>query len=218
MINIGVLISGSGTNLQSIIDAIGSGKLDAEIKLVLSDRPEATGLERARSLGIPAEVHNPKGISSREDYDARAVALLKEHGVELVVLAGFMRLVSPVFLNAFPMKVLNIHPSLLPAFPGLDVQRKALEHGVKFSGCTVHIVDEGLDSGPIVIQAVVPVLDGDGVEELRERILAREHVIYPLAIGLFSAGRVRVEGRRVLIEGSAGCEGFLINPAPEVSE
>lgn len=200
MVNIGVLVSGSGSNLQSIIDSIEAGRLAASIKVVISDNPSAYALERAKKHRIPTVVLLKKGFSSREEFDREVVKELKDFGVELVVLAGFMRIISAVILDAFPMRIMNIHPSLLPAFPGLDVQRKALEHGVKFSGCTVHFVDSGLDSGPIIIQAVVPVKEDDTPESLAKRILANEHRIYPQAIQFFSEGRLRVEGRRVFID------------------
>ncbi len=212
MVNIGVLVSGGGTNLQSIIDSVEAGTLDASIKVVLSDNPEAYALERAKKHGISTVTLHKKGFSSREDFDRAAVAELIEHGVELVVLAGFMRIISPVMLDAFPMRIMNIHPSLLPAFPGLGVQQKALEHGVKFSGATVHFVDGGLDSGPIIIQAVVPVLDDDTPDTLAKRILAEEHRIYPHAIRLYSEGRLKVVGRRVFAEGAPGASGMMENP------
>ena len=212
MVNLGVLVSGGGTNLQSIIDSIEAGALDASIRVVLSDNPEAYALERAKNHGIRTVTLHKKGFSSREDVDRAAVAALIEHGVELVVLAGFMRIISPVMLDAFPMRIMNIHPSLLPAFPGLGVQQKALDHGVKFSGCTVHFVDGGLDSGPIIIQAVVPVLDADTPETLAKRILAEEHRIYPHAIRLFSEGRLNVVGRRVFVNGAHEPSGTIENP------
>ncbi len=213
MLTLGVLVSGSGTNLQSIIDAIESGRLNARIAVVLSDNPEAYALERARRHGIRTCIVTKKEFPKREDYDRRAVEVLKEYGVELVVLAGFMRILSPVFIRAFPLRIMNIHPSLLPAFPGLDVHRKAIEWGARFSGCTVHFVDEGVDTGPIIIQAVVPIKEDDTPETLRERILAQEHRIYPEAIRLFSEGRLTVEGRRVRIKDGRFCEGLLINPS-----
>lgn len=210
---IGVLVSGSGTNLQAIIDAIEATCLSVDIRLVLSDNPKALALERARKHGIPTFVITKKDFPERKDFDQEAVKALKASGVELVVLAGFMRLITKPFLDAFPMRIINIHPSLLPAFPGLEVQRKALEHGVKFSGCTVHFVDEGLDSGPIIMQAVVPVMDNDDVETLKIRILEKEHVVYPEAIRYLAEGRVSVKNRRVVIEGAQGADGALFNPA-----
>jgi len=196
---IGVLISGTGTNLQAIIDAIESGKLDAKIEVVLSNKADAYGLVRARNHQIPTEVLNHKNFSSRETYDEALVALLRERRVELVVLAGFMRLLSAVFVKAYSNRIMNIHPALLPAFPGLNVQQRALEHGARFSGCTVHFVNEECDEGPIIIQAVVPVLPDDTGETLAVRILEQEHRIYPRAIQLFAEGRLKIIGRRVLV-------------------
>lgn len=197
---IGVLISGTGTNLQAIIDAIESGKLDAKIEVVLSNKADAYGLVRARNHHIPTEVLNHKNFSSRETYDEAVVALLRERRVELVVLAGFMRLLSAVFVKAYSNRIMNIHPALLPAFPGLNVQQKALEHGARFSGCTVHFVNEECDEGPIIIQAVVPVLPDDTRETLAVRILEQEHRIYPRAIQLFVEGRLKIIGRRVMVD------------------
>jgi phosphoribosylglycinamide formyltransferase-1 len=200
MLNLGVLVSGRGTNLQSIIDAIELKRLNAEIKVVVSDNPEAYAIERANKHGIPVEVVTAAQYPSRQQYDKRLVEVLKGCGVELVLLAGFMRILSGGFIRSFPMRIMNIHPSLLPSFPGLNVQKKALEHGVKFSGCTVHFASEEVDSGPIILQAVVEVLDDDTVESLSRRILSEEHRIYPEAIRLFSEGRLEVRGRRVLIK------------------
>jgi len=199
-VSIGVLISGSGTNLQAIIDAIEAGKLDAKIEVVLSNKADAYGLVRARNHRIPTEVLNHKNFSSREAYDEALVALLDGRGVELVVLAGFMRLLSPVFVKAYSNRIMNIHPALLPAFPGLNVQQKAVEHGARFSGCTVHFVNEECDQGPIIIQAVVPVFPDDTGETLAARILEQEHRIYPRAIQLFAQRRLKVIGRRVLVD------------------
>ena len=198
---LGVLISGSGTNLQAIIDAIEAKQLDAVIRIVLSNRTDAYGLQRAKDHGIPTEVLDHKQFGSREAFDAAVVEILNTYGVELVVLAGFMRLLSPVFVKAFSNRMMNIHPALLPAFPGLHVQRKAVEHGVRFSGCTVHFVNEECDEGPIIIQAVVPVFADDTEETLAARILRQEHRIYPRAIQLYSEGRLRVEGRKVFVDG-----------------
>ncbi len=196
---IGVLVSGSGSNLQSIIDHIGKGVLDAEIRIVISNRPDAFALERSRKHGIKTAVVEHREFASRELFDARMIEILNAGGVELVVMAGFMRVLSPVFFRAFPMRIMNIHPALLPAFPGMHVQRKAMEYGVKFSGCTVHFADEGVDSGPIIIQAVVPVYDEDDEGSLAERILREEHRIYPQAIQYYAEKRIEVEGRRVRI-------------------
>jgi phosphoribosylglycinamide formyltransferase-1 len=200
LVRLGVLVSGRGSNLQSIIDAVEGGRLAAEIRIVLSDREEAFGLERARTHGITAVWMDPSPHRSREDYDRALVTQLREEDVGLVVLAGFMRVLSPFFIESFRNRVMNIHPALLPSFPGLHVQQKALDHGVKFSGCTVHFADTGVDTGPIIIQAAVPVLDGDTEETLSQRILKQEHRIYPRAIQLFAEGKIRVKGRRVLVD------------------
>lgn len=198
---IGVLISGGGTNLQSIIDAIEARKLDATIQLVLSNKADAFGLERARKHGLVTEVLDHKAFASREAYDQAVVDLLRARGVELAVLAGFMRLLSPVFVKGYSNRIMNIHPALLPAFPGLHVQKKAVEHGVRFAGCTVHFVNEECDEGPIIIQAVVPVFPDDTEESLAARILKQEHLIYPRAIQLYAEGRLAVVGRKVLVDG-----------------
>lgn len=210
---IAVLISGSGTNLQSIIDAIAANRLNAKIELVLSNRADAFGLVRARNHNIRTEVLDHKSFLSREAYDQAVVDLLHSRGVHLVALAGFMRLLSPVFVKAFSNRIMNIHPALLPSFPGLHVQKKAIEHGVRFSGCTVHFVNEECDEGPIIIQAVVPVFPDDTEEQLAERILKQEHRIYPRAIQLYAEGRLHVAGRRVMVDGLARDEWqILINP------
>lgn len=198
MKRIGILLSGRGSNFEAIANNVANGRLNAEIAVVLSNRPEARGLEIARERGLPAVSIASKGIA-REEYDARVIAELRRCGVELVCLAGFMRLLSAEFCRAFPMRILNIHPSLLPAFPGLDAQKQALEHGVKISGCTVHFVDELLDAGPIIRQAAVPVLDNDTVEMLSARILEQEHRIYSESIELVLSGQWRIEGRRVVV-------------------
>jgi phosphoribosylglycinamide formyltransferase 1 len=195
---LGILISGRGSNFAAIADNVASGQLDAEIAVVISNRPEAAGLEAAREGGLNAVCLPSKGLD-REVYDRMLAAELHKRGVELVCLAGFMRLLSAGFIREFPNRILNIHPSLLPAFPGLDAQHQALAHGVKITGCTVHFVDEDLDAGPIVIQAAVPVMDDDTEETLSARILGQEHRIYSEAIGIVIAGKYRVEGRRVLL-------------------
>lgn len=200
MKKVGVLISGRGSNLQALLDAAGAGALGGEIAVVVSNVDGAPGLERARRAGVPALVSEHRG-RTREEHDAAVAGLLKGHGVDLVCLAGYMRLLSPVFLRAFPERILNVHPSLLPAFPGKDAQRQAWEHGVKVSGATVHVVDEALDAGPIVAQEAVPVLEEDGPEELAARILEAEHRIYPKAVRVMLEGRFRIEGRRLRIEG-----------------
>ena len=210
---IAVLISGSGTNLQSIIDAIAANRLDAKIEVVLSNRADAFGLVRAKNHGIPTEILDHKSFSSREAYDQAVVDLLRARGVKLVALAGFMRLLSPVFVAAFSNRIMNIHPAVLPSFPGLHVQKKALEHGVRFSGCTVHFVNEECDEGPIIIQAVVPVFPDDTEEQLAERILKQEHRIYPRAIQLYAQGRLHVVGRKVLVDGlDQDASQILIHP------
>ncbi len=194
---IGVLLSGRGSNFEAIADSVAAGRINAEIAVVVSNREGAPGLERARERGLRAVCVPSRGLE-RELYDREVVAVLKQHRVDLLCLAGFMRLLSAYFIREFPCRILNIHPSLLPAFPGLEAQRQALEHGVKVTGCTVHFVDEYLDHGPIVLQACVPVLDDDTVDALSERILREEHRIYSEAIGLVLDGKVRVEGRRVV--------------------
>jgi phosphoribosylglycinamide formyltransferase-1 len=198
MMRLGILISGRGSNFEAIANAISRGKLDAEIAIVISNRASAAGLDIARSRGIPMRIIASAGMD-RETYDKLLIDELCTHEVDLVCLAGFMRLLSVNLIRAFPNRVLNIHPSLLPAFTGLDAARQALDYGVKIAGCTVHFVDEYLDSGPIIIQAAVPVLDGDTVESLSERILAQEHLIYTKAIRYIVEDRVTLEGRMVRI-------------------
>jgi len=197
---IAVLISGRGSNLQSIIDAASSGHLDATVALVISDRAEAAGLARARDAGIDARWINPRDYADREDYERAVVEALKGRGVDLICLAGYMRLVGAVLLDAFPNRILNIHPSLLPAFPGLHAQQQALEHGVRVTGATVHFVTPELDNGPIVLQAAVPVLNGDTVETLSSRILIEEHRIYPEAIQIVLRARWTIDGRRFHVQ------------------
>ncbi len=195
---IGVLLSGRGSNFEALADSIAAGRIPgAEIVIVISNRENAPGLERAAARGIATKVIPSKGVP-REAYDAMVVAKLRKAKVELVCLAGFMRLLSPYFVAAFPQRILNIHPSLLPSFPGLEAQRQALEYGVKVSGCTVHLVDENLDAGPILAQAIVPVRDDDTDETLSARILAEEHRIYTEAVRLILSGRYKIEGRRVI--------------------
>lgn len=197
MKRLGLLISGRGSNFQAIYDSIRHGRLDAEIAVVISNRESAAGLQVARNAGLNAVLLPSKGLD-REEYDARLIEELRRNEVDLVCLAGYMRLLSAGFIRAFPQRILNIHPSLLPAFPGLDAQHQALAHGVKVSGCTVHFVDEQLDSGPIVLQAAVPVFDDDTDESLSYRILEQEHRIYTEAIALVLSGRYQVAGRRVV--------------------
>jgi phosphoribosylglycinamide formyltransferase-1 len=198
-LRLGVLASGRGSNLQSIMDAAAAEKIKAEVAAVISDNKEAFALERARKAGIPALHVNPKDFGSKAEYERAVLKLLKEHGVQLVCLAGYMRIVGRVILDAFPNMVINIHPALLPAFPGLHGQQQAWDYGVKYSGCTVHFVDEGMDTGPIIIQAVVPVYDDDTADTLAARILEQEHKIYPEAIGLMAEGRLKLSGRKVLV-------------------
>lgn len=195
---IGVLLSGRGSNFEALAESVSAGRIpNAEIAIVVSNKPDAGGLERAKSRGIPTRMIPSKGLQ-REEYDRQVVAVLRESKVELICLAGYMRLLSPYFVSAFPQRILNIHPSLLPSFPGLESQRQALEYGVKFAGCTVHFVDENLDAGPIILQAVVPVQDGDDDHALAERILREEHRIYTEAVKIILEGNYRIEGRRVL--------------------
>jgi phosphoribosylglycinamide formyltransferase 1 len=200
MISIGVLVSGSGSNLQSLIDHIEQGTLNAEIRLVISNNPHAFALERCRKHGIPTVVVDHCEFPFRELFDRRMIELLNKAGVELVVMAGFMRILTREFFKAFPLRIMNIHPALLPAFPGTHVQQKAIDYGVKFSGCTVHFADEGVDTGPIILQAVVPVYDEDNAESLAARILKEEHRIYPEAVQYYAEGRILIEGRKVKIQ------------------
>ncbi|MBD3260748.1 MAG: phosphoribosylglycinamide formyltransferase [Candidatus Altiarchaeales archaeon] len=196
--NIGVLASGRGSNLQAILDAVEAGEIpDAEIAVVVSDKENAFSLQRARKKKIDAVHINPVDYESRQEYDQAVVDLLKGKKVELVCMAGYMRIISPIFVKAFPNRVMNIHPALLPSFPGLNAQKQALEYAVKVTGCTVHFADEQVDHGPIIIQTAVPVLEDDDVDSLSRRILKQEHRIYPEAIKLFCEGRLEVDGRRV---------------------
>jgi phosphoribosylglycinamide formyltransferase-1 len=198
MKNLGILLSGRGSNFEAIARNVLSGSIAARIAVVISNREDAAGLERARSLGIEALCLPSKG-KDREAYDRELVAALESFEVDIVCLAGFMRVLSPTFIRAFPARILNIHPALLPAFPGLEAQKQALDYGVKFTGCTVHLVDEGVDTGPIICQAVVPVLEDDTLEALSARILMEEHRIYSEALRLVVEDRIRIEGRRVVI-------------------
>lgn len=197
MKKLGILLSGRGSNFEAIADSVQAKRLPAEIAIVISNRGDAPGLEAARRRGLNARLIPSKG-RVREEHDAEVVAALREAGVDLVCLAGYMRLLSPQFVRAFPNQILNIHPSLLPAFPGLDAQKQAIEHGVKVSGCTVHFVDEHLDHGAIILQKTVPVLEDDDVHALSERILEQEHIAYTDAIRLVLSGEVELEGRRVM--------------------
>jgi phosphoribosylglycinamide formyltransferase-1 len=194
---LGILLSGRGSNFEAIADSVKAGRLQAGIAIVISNRADATGMESARRRGLNARLVPSKG-RVREEHDQEVIAALKEANVDLVCLAGYMRLLSPEFVQAFPNRILNIHPSLLPAFPGLDAQKQALEYGAKVSGCTVHIVDEHLDHGPIIVQKIVPVLETDDEPSLSARILEQEHIAYTEAIRLMLSGEVAVEGRRVV--------------------
>jgi phosphoribosylglycinamide formyltransferase-1 len=195
---IGVLLSGRGSNFEALAESVSAGRIPgAEIAVLVSNKPDAKGLERAQARNIPTRMIPSKGLQ-REAYDRQVVAVLQEYKVDLICLAGYMRLLSPYFVAAFPQRILNIHPSLLPSFPGLESQRQALEYGVKFAGCTVHFVDENLDAGPIVLQSVVPVQDTDDDEKLSERILKEEHRIYSEAVKIVLEGKYRIEGRRVI--------------------
>src|SRR6201997_3716173 len=196
---IGVLLSGRGSNFEALADSISAGRIpNAEIAMVVSNREGAPGIDRARARGLATRTIPSKGLE-REPYDRLVVAALREANVDLICLAGYMRLLSPFFVAAFPQRILNIHPSLLPSFPGLESQKQALEYGVKFAGCTVHFVDENLDAGPIVLQAVVPVVDEDTEASLSEKILQEEHRIYSEAVRMVLEGRYKIAGRRVLI-------------------
>ena len=203
LVRLGVLVSGRGSNLQAIIDAIEAGTLSAEVAVVLSNKQDAGGLERARKHGAHAVRLEPKAYAgrpdSREAFDKAVLEVLQKHEVDLVLLAGYMKIVTAVLVSAYENRMMNIHPSLLPSFPGLDVQKKAIDHGCKIAGCTVHFVTEGVDEGPIIIQAAVPIREGDTPDTLAARILEQEHRIYPRAIQLYAEGRLRVEGRRVSV-------------------
>ncbi|MDY2685631.1 MAG: phosphoribosylglycinamide formyltransferase [Selenomonadaceae bacterium] len=196
---LGVLCSGRGTDLQSLIDAIGRGEVHAKLALVLTDKPDAYALKRAENAGIPAACVNRKEYDDRESFERELVRRLQAAGVTLVVLAGFMRILTPYFVRQFPHRIMNIHPALLPSFPGAHAHRDVLAYGVKVSGCTVHFVDEGTDSGPIILQAAVPVLEGDTEETLSARVLEQEHKIYPQAIELYCEHRLNIDGRHVHI-------------------
>ena len=199
LLKLGVLISGNGSNLQSIVDHIEEGSLKAIIKIVISNNPEAYGITRAKKHGIPVVVLKNGDFKNKEAFDLELIRILKNNHVDLVILAGFMRIITPALLNAFPQKIMNIHPALLPSFPGIHGQKQALDYGVKLSGCTVHFVDEGVDTGPIIIQSAVQVFDNDTEETLATRILKEEHRIYPQAIQLFAEGKIEIKGRKVRI-------------------
>jgi phosphoribosylglycinamide formyltransferase-1 len=212
-VKIGVLISGTGSNLQAIIDSILRGDLRAEIRLVISNRADAQGLERARRHGIETNVIEHRKFSAREDFDSAVLTALRARSVELVALAGFMRLLSPVMIDAFPGRIMNIHNSLLPSFPGIHGPKDAIEYGVKIAGCTVFFVTPGVDVGPVIVQAAVPVLPGDDEQRLAARILQQEHRIFPHAISLFQQGRLEIHGRQVIIKGDSSTP----NSSPLVS-
>lgn len=200
LLKLGILISGNGSNLQSIIDHIEKGSLKAVIKIVISNNPDAFGIQRAKKHGIEVAVLNQRDFKSKEAFDLEIVRILKINDVQLIVLAGFMRIITPGFLKAFPEKIMNIHPALLPSFSGLHGQKQAFDYGVKFSGCTVHFVNEGVDTGPIIIQSVVAVNDDDTEETLSKRILKEEHRIYPQAIQFYAEGRLQIKDRKVKIK------------------
>lgn len=212
MLKIGVLASGRGSNFQAIIDAVHSGKLNVEITLLITDNASAFAIERAKKNSIECLIMLPRKYSSKDDFYRKVAEELKKRDVGLVVLAGFMRIIGKPLIDAYPNKIMNIHPALLPSFPGLHGQLQALQYNVKVSGCTVHFVDEGMDTGPIIIQAAVPVMQDDIEESLSERILKLEHLIYPEAIRLFSEGMIKVEGRKVLVKGYVAQDISLINP------
>ncbi|HET8538931.1 MAG TPA: phosphoribosylglycinamide formyltransferase [Anaeromyxobacter sp.] len=225
MIRLGVLASGGGTNLQAILDACAARRIDAEVAVVISNVPAAGALERARRASVEALVIPSKGVADREAYDLRLADALRARRVDLVCLAGYMRLVTPAFLRAFGPasgtrgcpRVVNVHPGLLPSFPGLHAQRQCVEYGARFAGCTVHFVDEGTDTGPVIVQAIVPVLPGDTEEELARRILEQEHRLYPQAIQWFAQGRLSVAGRAVTVDGARPpAPAPLANPAVEL--
>lgn len=212
MLNIGVLASGRGSNFQSIIDEIEAGRLDAAIRLLVVDQPDAYAIQRAMKHSIEHVCLDPKDFASSDDFFIKIADELKARDVELVVLAGFMRIVKKPLIDAFPNRVINIHPALLPSFPGLHGQAQAVDYSVRISGCTVHFVDEGMDTGPVIIQAAVPVSPDDTEETLSERILRLEHRIFPEAIRLFAAGRLKVEGRVVKIAGYELKDEYIVNP------
>jgi phosphoribosylglycinamide formyltransferase-1 len=213
MLTIGVLASGRGSNFQAIIDSINSGFIKARIAVLITDNPDAYAIERAKRHSIEALVIHPKDFPDKDSYYLHVTEELKKRGVELVLLAGFMRIVGRPLIKEFPNRIMNIHPALLPSFPGLHGQRQAIEYGVKISGCTVHFVDEGIDTGPIIIQAAVPVYDDDTEDSLSERILKQEHRIFPFAVKLFSEGKIIIKGRKVIVK-SLREDTVIINPSP----
>lgn len=216
-LRVAVLASGRGSNLQAIIDAIEAGQVEAQIVCVISNKRDVGALERARKHGIKDLFVDPKPFAgrpdSRETYDRALLEVMQQHEVDLVLLAGYMKIVTGVLVNAYANRMMNIHPSLLPSFPGLDVQKKTIDWGCKLAGCSVHFVTEGVDEGPIIIQAAVPILDDDTPETLAARILVQEHKVYPRAVQLFAEGRLRVDGRRVLIKDAKGGDEAIISAA-----
>ncbi len=214
MVTLGVLASGRGSNFQAIINAIHEGYLDASVGLLVTDSPDAYAIERAKQNSIPYLYIDPEKFETQDLFYKKIADELRERDVELIALAGFMRIVRKTLIKAFPMRILNIHPALLPSFKGLHGQRQAVEYGVKISGCTVHFVDEGMDTGPIIVQAAVPVFSHDTEESLSERILKYEHMIYPYAIKLYSEGRLEVKGKTVKISGESRPDSAVIHPAP----
>jgi len=216
MLNLAVFISGSGTNLQSIIDGTENGAIDARVALVVSNEPEAYGLVRAKNHDIPTAAVNHRDYKTREEFENALIDALSPHSVDLICLAGFMRVLTPHFLNRYSRKVINIHPALLPSFPGTQGQQDAFDYGVRFTGCTVHFVDDGVDTGPIIIQAVVPVLPDDTKDTLQKRILAQEHIIYPQAIQYIAQGRAEIAGRKVVVRDASPEEFAAVNPPAEI--
>ena len=199
-INIGVIVSGSGSNFQSIIDQTENGNLDAVIKVVICNNPDAYALERAKKHNIPSVIIDHKDFKDRNEFDEKMIKVLKSYSVELVIMAGFMRVLTPLFIKAFHMRIMNIHPAILPSFQGIHAQERAFDYGVKFSGCSVHFADEGVDTGPVIIQSVVPVYDDDTADTLQERILKEEHRIFPQAIQFNAEGKLEVVGRKVRVK------------------
>jgi phosphoribosylglycinamide formyltransferase-1 len=216
MLNLAVFISGGGTNLQSIIDGTENGAIDARVVLVVSNEPEAYGLVRAKNHDIPTAVVNHRDYADRETFETALIDALDQYPIDLICLAGFMRVLTPHFLRRYPRKVINIHPALLPSFPGTQGQQDAFDYGVRFSGCTIHFVDDGVDTGPIIIQAVVPVLPDDTKDTLQQRILTQEHVIYPQAIQYIAQGRVEIIGRKVVVRDASPDEFAAVNPPAEM--
>jgi phosphoribosylglycinamide formyltransferase-1 len=200
IVDIGVLVSGSGSNFQSIIDQIEKGNLDASIKVVISNNPDAYALERAKKHNIPAVVIDHNNFQDRDEFDQKMIDILNSYSVELVIMAGFMRILTPLFIKAFPMRIMNIHPALLPSFQGIHAQERAFDYGVKFSGCSVHLADEGVDTGPVIIQSVVPVYIDDTAETLQQRILKEEHRIFPQAIQFYAEDKLEIIGRKVRVK------------------